>query len=958
MNSERWEQIKTIFFGALDQTAEERTEYLDASCSGDEELRAEIEELLSAQTGGRSLLLERRLIMEEAADDPIPDSLIGTRIGRYYVKKLIGRGGMGAVYLAERDGDFTQHVALKLIRSGRQTVDSVARFRVERQILARLQHPGIARLLDGGMSEQGQPYLVMEHVEGTPITEFCDANRVPMNERLRLFQSVCAAVQFAHRNLVVHRDLKPSNILVTETGEIKLLDFGIAKLLDPTSAGVSIPWTRTDMRMLTPEYAAPEQVRGEPVTTATDVYALGVVLYELLTGRRPYRLPERRMAEVERIICDEAPAPPSTAVGEVEEVARADGSTDVLTPERVSAARGTHSVRLRRTLQGDLDNVVLMALRKEADRRYPSAEHLAADLGRYLEGHPVKARKDTLTYRASKFVRRNRFGVAAAAAFVLLLVGFSVVTSFQARRIAHERDKAEQVSAFLADVFAAANPTAAQGDTLTALELLGRGVARIETELADQPDVRADLLDVMSSAYFAQAAYGLADTLARTSVALRTAAASPALPRSLTLLAEALEAQSRFTEADSVYRLVVAHHRRHRNPAALIEAMERRGRFLIESLSTPDTVKAVFEEALALRRQYFGTDDPERGHTLYLYAKAHHVGGDYTTAERLFREALDEQRRFPGDAAVTAQTLAQLGPILSIRRDYAAADSILREGVRLHEQLYGRAHPETASMMALLAHNLTSTDQLDEAEGLLREALAVYREHGGRESHGYVSTLRMLRRLLTFAARYDEALTVADEIMELTETLYGPESRSFATNLAHYAQVLHNAGNPEDALPMFMEALPLLKTAFGSETPFYATIMADAGRAMEDLNRSTEAEALYEQAYAIMKSGLGHGSFERSRLAFTLGKHHAARGEHARALAYFEDASAVRVSGSDPSALLAARATYALGATLLALGRRDQAFSHLRTSESRLRDLLGEDHEESRTATRTFATIQ
>jgi serine/threonine-protein kinase len=609
---------------------------------------------------------------------------------------------------------------------------------------------------------------------------------------------------------------------------------------------------------------------------------------------------------------------------------------------------------LRRTLQGDLDNMVMMALRKEPDRRYASADQLAEDLGRYLDGHPVIARKDTLAYRASKFVKRNSVGVATASAFVLLLLGFSVVTASQARRLADERDKAEQVATFLSSIFAAANPTAAQGDTLTALELLERGAARIDSELVDQPSVRADLLDVMSSAYLAQAAYDRAGSLARQAVGLRSDLASPALPRSLTRLAEALEAQSRFGEADSVYRLVIGHHRVRKDTPALIQALERRGQFLLASLSPPDTVTAVFEEALALRRHHFGTADPGRGSTLFLYAKAHHVSGDYQRAERLFREALDEQRRFPGDIAITAQTLAQLGPILSFRREYAEADSVLREAARLHEQLYGREHPQTASVLSYLTHNLISLGRLEEAEALLHEVLAVFRHHGGRESKDYVSALRVLRRLLSLAERYDEALAVAADVMHLTETLYGAESRSYATNLAHYAQVFHNAGRPAEALPIYMEALPLLSAAFGPETPFYATMLAETARATDDLNRPVEADALYEQAYAIMKARLGIESFERSRVAFRMGQRRAARGDQAGALPYFEDAAAVRVAGSAGSATLSARATYALGAALLALGRREEALPHLRAAEPRLRELLGEDHEESRAAYRAL----
>ncbi|NBC17100.1 MAG: protein kinase, partial [Bacteroidetes bacterium] len=281
MDSERWEQIKALFLAALDRDGAERDAFLDDIAADDPALRREIEDLLSGHERSQGLLLEHRFLTDGAGSLPHSDDLIGSRIGRYQVKELLGQGGMGAVYRAERDGDFEQQVALKLIRPGLHTAEVVARFRVERRILARLQHPNIARLYDGGLTEDGLPYFVMEYVAGTPITTFCDQHRLPIAERLRLFQAVCQTVQFAHQNLVVHRDLKPSNILVTDEGTVKLLDFGIAKLLDPAASGASVLQTRPELRVMTPEYAAPEQVRGAGITTATDVYALGVLLYEL-----------------------------------------------------------------------------------------------------------------------------------------------------------------------------------------------------------------------------------------------------------------------------------------------------------------------------------------------------------------------------------------------------------------------------------------------------------------------------------------------------------------------------------------------------------------------------------------------------------------------------------------------------------------------------------------------------
>ena len=377
------------------------------------------------------------------------------RVGHYRLIQRIGEGGMGAVYLAVRDDDqYRKRAAVKLLRKGMETEELLGRFRRERQILASLDHDNIARLLDGGATEDGLPYLVMEYVEGQPVDQYCDTHRLSIRERLELFRAVCSAVHFAHQNLVVHRDLKPSNILVTPKGIPKLLDFGIAKLLNPDLSSPAIVATQVEQRVMTPQYASPEQIRGEPVTTAADVYSLGVLLYELLTGHRPYRLATRSLTEIARAVCELEPTRPSTVVQQEEEAPEGHGSARWLTPASVSETREGSPERLRRRLAGDLDTIVLMAMRKEPQRRYASAEQLSEDIRRHLEGRPVVARKDTLGYRAERFVARNRAGVAAAALVVLALLGGIAATAWQARAARAERARAERA---LGDVRRLAN---------------------------------------------------------------------------------------------------------------------------------------------------------------------------------------------------------------------------------------------------------------------------------------------------------------------------------------------------------------------------------------------------------------------------------------------------------------------------------------------------------------------
>ena len=440
MTPERWQQIKAVLGGALERPADERAAFIEVECGGDPALRAEVESLIARERTGDGVFDSAPQARAGLASAPLapPSSQVEAdgRIGPYLVVRELGRGGMGAVYLAERaDDQYRRRVAIKLIRRGMDTEFVLRRFRNERQILAALDHPNVARLLDGGTTRGGVPYLVMEYVEGVPVDDYCDRHTLNTEERLRLFQQICSAVHFAHQHLVIHRDIKPSNILVTEGGVPKLLDFGIAKLLAPELAAQTIDPTASALRLMTPAYASPEQIRGEPVTTATDVYSLGVLLYELLTGHRPYRVKRTATHELMQAVLAEEPTRPSAVVALAEEVEGTDGAARVaLTPESVSRARGGSPVRLRRRLRGDLDNIVLKALRKDPRRRYPSAQQLSEDIGRHLAGRPVSARSDTLSYRAAKFVRRNKVAAAAAALVLVTLVGGIVAVNRQRAR--------------------------------------------------------------------------------------------------------------------------------------------------------------------------------------------------------------------------------------------------------------------------------------------------------------------------------------------------------------------------------------------------------------------------------------------------------------------------------------------------------------------------------------------
>jgi eukaryotic-like serine/threonine-protein kinase len=459
---DRWAQVEQLFQSAIEIEPAKRAAYL-AQASADGTIRAEVELLLSAHSEAGNFI-ESPAVSEtgwlaDAITVPLTEAeqlrLSETRLGPYKLIREIGFGGMGAVYLAARDDDeFRKEVAIKVVKRGMDTDFIVRRFRSERQILASLDHPNIAKLFDGGTTEDGLPYFVMEYIDGLPINKYCDAQKLSTVERLKLFCTVCTAVHYAHQNLIIHRDLKPANILVTADGTPKLLDFGIAKIINPDFGQQTIDLTAASMRLMTPEYASPEQVRGELITTASDTYALGVLLYELVTGQRPYRITSRSPIELVRVICEEEPEKPSTVVGRNETVSAQDGQTSVEnTAELVSRNRHSQPDKLRRRLKGDIDNIVLMAMRKEPQRRYASAVELATDIKRHLDGLPVKARKDTFGYRSAKFIKRNRAAVVAGVLMLAIVVaGVASTMSQRARAERRFNDVRKLANSFMFEV--------------------------------------------------------------------------------------------------------------------------------------------------------------------------------------------------------------------------------------------------------------------------------------------------------------------------------------------------------------------------------------------------------------------------------------------------------------------------------------------------------------------------
>lgn len=502
MNPNHWQQIKNIVSQALEHDAPSRTKVISELCEDDTELRKNVEAILSNDLELNDFLEPptTHTIDSFCSEFTAPD-FIGKIVGNYLLTDVIASGGMGTVYRARRaDNEFDKVVAVKLIQRDVTTHSILQRFHQERQVLADLEHPYITRLIDGGATKDGMPYLVMEYVQGKRIDKYCDELHLPILERLNIFTKVCEAVHFAHQNLIVHRDLKPNNIFVTSDGKPKLLDFGISKLLVEVTTLVGNDATQTVVRAMTPRYASPEQIRGDVITTSSDIYSLGIILYELLTGHRPYCLEKSSMFDQQQVICDQNPTMPSMIVEIVEEITTGNGSTTTITPEHVSILRCEQPRQLQKRLRGDLDNIILMAMQKEPNRRYASALQMSEDIQRYLTGMPILARKDTISYRLSKFVKRNKALVSTVVVLVITLLTGIMGTMTGMQHAKRERDVALKTTSFLQELYTTADPYRKGRDT-TILELLEDSTQRIESELHDQPLVQASVYDAIARAY-------------------------------------------------------------------------------------------------------------------------------------------------------------------------------------------------------------------------------------------------------------------------------------------------------------------------------------------------------------------------------------------------------------------------------------------------------------------------
>jgi tetratricopeptide (TPR) repeat protein len=802
--SEELRRAEELFSRLAELAPDEREAELSAVRARDGALAREVDSLLAhaSQLAGfldqPALGTDFRLLpARSSAPEEGPDEHLGRTVGRYQIERRIASGGMGTVYLAARaDGQFAQRVALKIVKRGMDSDEILQRFRRERQTLAALDHPSIARLIDGGATGGGQPYLVMEHVEGEPIDAYCDRAELGVDARLELFLLVCDAVRHAHQKLVVHRDLKPSNILVTPEGLPKLLDFGIASVVDAASER---PSTAPRERRLTPEYASPEQVAGAPVATTSDVYSLGVILCELLTGRRPYRFTTRTNADIQRVVGTTPPTAPSELVLQKEP----SGSA----PERSKASRPSPA-SLARILRGDLDTIVLCALRKEPERRYPSVERLAGDVRRYLDREPITARRDTLAYRASKFVRRHALASSLGALAIASLAIGGAVAAWQALAAARQRDEAvaaraeaEAMTGFLRTMLESADPALA-GPDATVRGVLDEAAARLDAELGGQPLVQASLRATIGRSYLALGLYPQADRELRRAHDQRLALLGPRdadVAHGLVDLATALYAQRELPEARALLEQAVD----------VLEAAQPESAELATALSSLGVVERAQQNlgraeelqlrALDIRRRVLGADSLDVAESLNNLAGVLGAGGRSEEGLPLLEEALRIRRERLGVRhPLVMQSIDNLAVFLHGLGRIEQAEPLHREALAAGIDVLGPQHPDVAVMRRNLALLLAARGDLDEAERELRACLEAREQRLPPSDPRLVTTRYDLADLLLGQGRLADADTLVDAALDAALDLE-PESDARRSALARGADYFDRRGQPERA---------------------------------------------------------------------------------------------------------------------------------------------------------------
>jgi len=838
MNEEQWQAAWKLYQEAGSMSDAEVRDFLNTS-AGSSEIREAVLRMRQAGEAGETGTSAGGPFGEY---EPAVSTAAGTTIGRYLLSEKIGEGGMGEVWLAEQQEPVRRRVALKLIRAGMNSREVIRRFESERQALALMDHPGIARVFDAGSTPQGTPYFVMEYASGEPITTYCDRRALPTRDRLEIFRQLCEAVQHAHQKAIIHRDLKPSNILVTEVDGRpvpKVIDFGIAKALGPSLTGDTM-FTRMGALMGTPEYMSPEQAlsSGEDIDTRTDVYSLGVVFYELLAGVRPIEMRQSPLAEFLQRLRETDPPKPSTRVT----------TQDPASSAEVARKRQTEPATLAKLLNGDLDAIALKALEKDRSRRYATPMEFAADIRRYLDHQPVLAHSPSATYRIGKYVRRHRFAVTAGAVAILLLVAFAVVQTVQLRRITRERDRADRVTQFMTSMFQVSDPSEARGNEIKAREILDKASKNIETELKQDPELQAQMMQVMGNVYESLGLYPTSEDLLKKAVAIRQrvlGARNPATLASMADLIAVLNDESRYPDAEKLSRETVATCRSELGPAH---------RTTLESMN---------QLALILDNE-----------------------GRFGDAEKIHREVADTAKRVFGakDRVVRRRAMHDLAIDLAYEGKFAESEQAFRDLLQDDRRVLGPDHPDVLGDMSNLAATLQHEEKWAEAEKMYLEALPLRRRVNGPEHPHTLLIMGNLAGVLTNEKRYAEAEKLLRETLEIKRRVLGPDHRSTLVTMGNLADVMRIDGQYADAEKLFRETLDGMRRTLGTSHSDYLVNLYAFGTVLQGEKRYAEAERTLREALNGQRRVLGDAHPDTADSAYGLAEVLAAEGKRQDAL--------------------------------------------------------------------------
>jgi serine/threonine-protein kinase len=955
----RRRRVDELLAEMLALSVSEQDSFLEQACGDDLDLAQDVRRAMQAGTaddeflqprGGLEAPLWSQLLTDLSAEQAARG---GDQVGPYRIIREIGRGGMGIVYLAQlidRPGE--PPVALKVL-SGSHDDSVMHRFELERHILATLDHPGIARHIEGGVTAAGNPYFAMEYVDGQPIDKLCDDKRLGIEDRLRLFIDVARAVQHAHRSMVVHRDLKPSNILVTQGNQIKLLDFGIAKLLDHGAGVAPVPLTRTGLLVLTPEYASPEQIRGRPITTASDVYQLGVVLFELLTGQRPYRISGHTSAEIERVICEQDIVPPSMAVSRRSEAGEPTDSGSRSLAE-VSAARSIRPERLAAKLKGELDTIVMKALHKEPERRYLSADELSRDIERFLHGRPISARKDSVVYQAWKFVRRHPLGIGACLMIFVLaaaLIGFSIERQLSAhRRALREAQESAQVATFLEGLFDVAEPGlgVAAGESISAKELLDRGTARVARDLDLQPQLQATLQTLLGDMYRKLGSYEQAEPLLEQALATRTQVlgdSHPEVAASLHALGRLHTDTGSFDRAESLFKQALAGQRAALGDGAEVAQtlVSMAGLYVAEGKL--EEAEPLYRQALQILEEKPGGSDQEIARGLTGLSSLYWSQGRYDEAEPLLLRALQiHESAATRNSREMAIVLSDLGQLYARKSQFDKGERLLRDGHATLEEVLGDDHPSTAMSLMALARLLAEQNRYDEAERLLRQALTTL-QNAYDNNHPVVGECLNELALLSWSrGSFDEAEIFLRQALAIGERTLGPGHPDIAAGSNSLGALYVSQGRFADAEEVFRRALEILEESLAPDHPFAAVVRVNLADVLGAQGEHAEAIGLCRRAVLINDQALGAEHPDAAHSRRVLANLYAECGRYTEAEELLQQALSVQEQALGPAHTSVASVLSGLCAVHKSLGRYDQALQSCERALEIDQEILGGEH--------------